>query len=82
MRHSRYPLHTLITKGQPCISLKRFRWRSSQTIVGLKLKVEKIEGKFKLGQNRSLADRQAVRAGLMQRTDAASLQMDEMMSVD
>jgi transcriptional regulator len=43
-----------------------------QAIVGLEISVTRLEGKLKLGQNRSRADREGVIAELRQRGDAAS----------
>jgi transcriptional regulator len=43
-----------------------------QAIVGLEISVTRLEGKLKLGQNRSRADREGVIAELRQRGDEAS----------
>ena len=42
-------------------------------IVGLELRITRLEGKWKLGQNRSEADRQGMLAGLERQGDAASI---------
>ena len=41
-----------------------------QAIVGLELRITRLEGKFKLSQNRPAADQQGVLAGLQQQGDA------------
>jgi transcriptional regulator len=43
-----------------------------RAIVGLELPIEKLEGKFKLSQNRPTADREGVIAGLRERGEADS----------
>jgi transcriptional regulator len=48
-------------------------------IVGLEIPVTRLEGKLKLNQNRSLADRQSVIAELRQRDDEASNALAEAM---
>jgi transcriptional regulator len=42
-------------------------------IVGIELRIDRLEGKWKLGQNRSQADRQGMLAGLERQCDAASI---------
>jgi transcriptional regulator len=49
-----------------------YREAQLRGIVGLELAIERIEGKWKLGQNRSEADRRGMLAGLEQQGDAAS----------
>ncbi len=46
-------------------------------IVGIELVIERLEGKWKLGQNRSAADRRGMLAGLEAQGDAASLALAE-----
>jgi transcriptional regulator len=50
-----------------------------QAIVGLELRVTRLEGKLKLGQNRSRADREGVIAELRARGDEASAALAEAM---
>jgi transcriptional regulator len=50
-----------------------------RAIVGLEIEVTRLEGKLKLGQNRTRADREGVIAELRQRGDGASLALAEMM---
>jgi transcriptional regulator len=50
-----------------------------QAIVGLELRVTRLEGKLKLGQNRSRADREGVIAELRSRGDEASVALAEAM---
>ncbi|MBU6260054.1 MAG: FMN-binding negative transcriptional regulator [Burkholderiales bacterium] len=49
-------------------------------IVGIEISVARIEGKFKLSQNRSAADRAGVVAGLEARQDRGSLALATLMS--
>ncbi|MEI7038081.1 FMN-binding negative transcriptional regulator [Fulvimonas yonginensis] len=46
-------------------------------ITGLRLSIERLEGKWKLSQNRTAADRQGVLAGLAETDDEASRRMAE-----
>lgn len=48
-------------------------------IVGIKIPIARISGKWKLSQNRSKADQQGVIAGLRERGDYASMAMAELM---
>ena len=50
-----------------------------QAIVGLELRITRLEGKFKLSQNRPAADQQGVLAGLQQNGDAGSAALAEAM---
>jgi len=50
-----------------------------RAIVGLELRITRLEGKFKLSQNRSRADREGVIAWLTEQGDAASLALAEAM---
>lgn len=50
-------------------------------IIGFQMKPTSIEAKFKLGQNRSAADRQGVSEGLSKRTDDMSLQMKSLIDL-
>ena len=50
-----------------------------QAIVGLELRITRLEGKFKLSQNRPAADQQGVLAGLQHRGDAGSAALAEAM---
>src|SRR5690606_36424992 len=50
-----------------------------QTIVGFEIRVESLETKLKLSQNRSEADRRGVLRGLESRTDEASRRVLAMM---
>ena len=43
-----------------------------ESIVGVEIRLSRIEGKWKLSQNRSAADRKGVVAGLREKGDAAS----------
>ena len=43
-----------------------------KAIVGVELRITRLVGKWKLGQNRSLADRQGMAAGLAAEGDARS----------
>jgi len=52
-----------------------------RAIVGLELEVTRLEGKLKLGQNRSRADREGVIAELRARGDEASVALAEAMTV-
>lgn len=49
------------------------------TIVGCELRVTRLQGKLKLSQNRSAADREGVLRGLEARGDAASLGLAQLM---
>lgn len=49
-----------------------YRERQLQHIVGFEIEVVEIEGKFKLGQNRSAADQESMRAALASQPDADS----------
>ena len=51
-----------------------------RAIVGLELRVTRLEGKLKLGQNRNRADRESVIAELRQRGDEASRALAEAMA--
>lgn len=51
----------------------------TSAIISFKFKIEKIEAKFKLSQNRSSADKAGVISGLKQRTDDMSRIVLEMM---
>jgi transcriptional regulator len=46
-------------------------------IVGIEIEITRIEGKWKVSQNRSEGDRRGVAAGLRSSEDDASLQMAE-----
>lgn len=46
-----------------------------QAIVGIEIPIARLEGKWKVSQNRSAADRDGVAAGLQARGDAQSLDM-------
>jgi transcriptional regulator len=48
-------------------------------IVGLEIEIIKIEAKFKLGQNRSAADRSGIKTELSQRGDERGLRMLDLM---
>ncbi|HET7865987.1 MAG TPA: FMN-binding negative transcriptional regulator [Burkholderiaceae bacterium] len=50
-----------------------------QAIVGLELRITRLEGKFKLSQNRPAADQQGVLAGLQQQGDAGSMALAQAM---
>ncbi len=50
-----------------------------QAIVGLELRITRLEGKFKLSQNRPAADQQGVLAGLQQQGDAGSAALAQAM---
>jgi hypothetical protein len=50
-----------------------------QAIVGLELRITRLEGKFKLSQNRPAADQQGVLAGLQHQGDAGSAALAEAM---
>jgi transcriptional regulator len=50
-----------------------------QAIVGLELRIIRLEGKFKLSQNRPAADQQGVLAGLQRQGDAGALALAEAM---
>lgn len=49
-----------------------------QGIVGIEIVIDRIDGKFKASQNRSVADRAGVAEGLATEGDANSLQMREL----
>jgi transcriptional regulator len=49
-------------------------------IIGFQITVEKMEGKYKLSQNRSKEDREGVRQGLESQQDQGSQMMYEMMT--
>ena len=49
--------------------------RNLKAITGLRLPIDRLEGKWKLSQNRTDADREGVLAGLDQQDDEASRQM-------
>src|SRR5690242_9176313 len=51
--------------------------RNLAAITGLRLPIERLEGKWKLSQNRTQADRAGVLAGLEASGEASSLQMAE-----
>jgi transcriptional regulator len=59
---------------------EEFIERQVQGIVGLELPIERLEGKWKVSQNRSPADRAGVVAGLRQDGDAASLSLAELVA--
>jgi transcriptional regulator len=50
-----------------------------RAIVGLELRITRLEGKFKLSQNRPAADQQGVLAGLQRQGDAGSAALAEAM---
>lgn len=52
----------------------------TSAIVGFEIRVERIEGKFKLSQNRSAEDRAGVREGLFARGDESSRKVGELMA--
>jgi transcriptional regulator len=52
-----------------------FRADQMQAIVGFRMPVDRIEAKFKLGQNRTSADRAGTFAGLEREPDAASREL-------
>lgn len=56
-----------------------FAERLLQQIVGLTITIERLDGKFKLSQNRSAADRARVRSELTRLGGAAALEMAAMM---
>ncbi len=51
----------------------------TSAIIGFEIKIEKIEAKFKLSQNRSCEDKRGVIDGLADRTDEKSRQVQAMM---
>jgi transcriptional regulator len=53
-----------------------------RAIVGIEIAVERVEGKAKLSQNRSTADRQGVVEGLRQETSSGAFEVAEEMSAD
>ena len=53
-----------------------------RAIVGFALPIERLEGKWKLGQNRSQADQAGVREGLTASSDARDLELAAQMSND
>ena len=52
-----------------------FRAKQLQAIVGFRMPIERIEAKFKLGQNRTQADRAGTFAGLEREPDGASREL-------
>jgi transcriptional regulator len=56
-----------------------YRRRMLQGVVGVEVPISRIEGKFKLSQNRSAADRQGVIRHLEQRGDDDSLRLAALM---
>lgn len=48
-------------------------------IVGFTMEIERIQGKSRLGQNKSAADREAVRCGLRERGTDADIEIAQMM---
>ena len=50
-----------------------------RAIVGLEVRITRLEGKFKLSQNRPAADQQGVLAGLQRQGDAGSMALAEAM---
>lgn len=50
-----------------------------ENIVGFEIPVDRLEGKLKFNQNRSLADREGVIAALLQQGDAQSIEVAEFM---
>ncbi|MNK01168.1 Protease synthase and sporulation protein PAI 2 [compost metagenome] len=52
----------------------------TSAITAFEISVSSLQGKFKLAQNRSVADRQGVIAGLRKQGDDASLQIAELMA--
>lgn len=56
-----------------------FRKELTQAIVGFEVRVERLEAKFKLSQNRDPEDRQGVLEGLRSRPDEMSRKVLEMM---
>jgi len=77
-------LKTLIDRHDPAYHTQwdelgeEYRERMKRGIVGLQIEVERLEGKFKLGQNRSVEDQAAVRAAHAQ-GDAAARELAEWM---
>jgi transcriptional regulator len=57
----------------------KFRDGLMQGIVGFEMSVTRLEGQFKLSQNRSATDQHAVASMLMQDTDAAAVAVGEAM---
>lgn len=49
-------------------------------IVGIEIRITRLEGKWKVSQNRGAADREGVVAGLMERGDAAARDMAALVS--
>lgn len=49
-------------------------------IVGVRLRIERLEGKWKLSQNRSTADRAGVVAGLRDETEAGAAEVADLMA--
>lgn len=56
-----------------------FRSELVQAVVGFEIRVSKLEGKFKLSQNRAPEDREGVLAGLKTRKDEMSQKVGELM---
>lgn len=54
---------------------KNFKDLQLEYIVGFKLEIEELVGKFKLGQNRSKGDQEGMLAGLSSKTDNESQQL-------
>jgi transcriptional regulator len=57
-----------------------FVHRQMKAIVGFEIPIARLEGKLKLSQNRSPADREGAVAGLVREGDAQSVAMAELMS--
>jgi transcriptional regulator len=49
-------------------------------VVGFEMPIDRLEGKAKLGQNRSKADREGAIAGLRQGTDPVAHALAELMA--
>ena len=55
-----------------------FRAKLTEAIVGFEIEIDRIEGKFKLGQNRPLEDQRGVLYALKHSSDAASRELASM----
>jgi transcriptional regulator len=58
---------------------EEFRDRMMRGVVGFEIPLSRIEGKFKLGQNRSAEDRQSIYEALLDSADPTSRALAEMM---
>jgi transcriptional regulator len=71
-------INDMLNHFEPSLQIAEpFKESQLDFIVGFKLKILAIQGKYKLGQNRSLADQKGIIEGLSKQNDADSTQLAE-----